>query len=404
MNPAVELRFRCPGETHWIDRATHLARLAAGYAACRSCADRFETGGLLPGMGPAADDAGDKHTADADDAIVPESVATRERFCGGEAIWGAEGLAGTAVNEIDGPVARRLAMAVGTVLSQLPGAGRPVRVGVGGDGRWLSAPLVAAVSQGFQRAGCRVIETGSATAGSLAMIIRQAGLDGGMLIGNALSATQTVSLKCWGPEARPWSADGGLEPVRRALVDEAVRTSRRFGGLERVDPAAEYRQQLGELFHGLRPLRFVLDAASRPLVEHLRLLVGRSACEIISPGIPDGDADADRRTTGSARRPRADVSALRTGSQRKGLESLARGESIGCGHKSLESKPTSDCGSMATATVWYWSISEAGKSGPSDCCGPCGGKRPTVPPSSLLSWHKIALRPAGSFSNRPALG
>ncbi len=168
-------------------------------------------------------------------------------------------------------------MAVGTVLGQLPGAGSPVRVAIGGDGRWLSAPLVAAVSQGCQRAGCRVIETGGATAGSLAMVIRQEGLDGGILIGNSLSATQTVSLKCWGPEGKPWSAGGGLEPVRRALADEAVRTSRRFGGLERIDPTAEYRQRLGELFHGLRPLRFVLDAASRPLVEHLRLL-GRAQC------------------------------------------------------------------------------------------------------------------------------
>ena len=104
---------------------------------------------------------------------------------------------------------------VGTVLGQLPGAGSPVRVAVGGDGRWLSAPLVAAVSLGCQRAGCRVIEMGNATAGSLAMVIRQTGLDGGILIGNALAAPQTVSLKCWGPEGRPWSAGGGLEPVRR---------------------------------------------------------------------------------------------------------------------------------------------------------------------------------------------
>ena len=300
MNQSVETRFRCPGETYWIDRPTHLARLAAGYAGCRSCADRFETGGLLLGRARAGDDACD--TIAPDPAELPLASATAAQFCGGEAIWAAEGLAGTAVNQIDVPVARRLAMAVGTVLAQLPDAGSPVRVAVGGDGRWLSAPLVAAVSQGCQRAGGRVIETGNATAGSLAMIIRQQGLDGGILIGNALSATQTVSLKCWGPEARPWSAGGGLEPVRRALADEAVRTSRRFGGLERVDLTNEYHQQLGELFHGLRPLRFVLDATSRPLVDHLRLLVGHSACEIISPGVPDGQPDGAGLRTGTTRK------------------------------------------------------------------------------------------------------
>ena len=302
MNPTVEVRFRCPGETYWIDRATHLARLAAGYAGCRSCVDRFDTGGLLPASARAADDTAEGESLGREasrEATQSATAGLGQRF--GEAIWNAEGVAGTAENQIDVAVARRLAMALGTVLGQLPGAGSPVRVAVGGDGRWLSAPLVAAVSLGCQRAGCRVIETGHATAGSLAMVVRQAGLDGGMLIGNGLSATQTVSLKCFGPEGRPWSAGGGLEPVRRALADEAVRTSRRFGGLERVDLTAEYRRGLSELFHGLRPLRFVLDAASRPLVEHLRQLVGRSACEIISPGIPAGEGEAGRPMGGVRR-------------------------------------------------------------------------------------------------------
>jgi phosphoglucosamine mutase len=332
VNPSVDLRFRCPGERYWIDRATHLARLAAGYAGCRSCADRFETGGLLPATARAADDCGDgashpaglsadPQAADGDDKT---EAATREaRFCGGAAIWGAEGLAGTAENQIDATVARRLAMAVGTVLGQLPGAGSPVRVAVAGDGRWLTAPLVAAVSLGCQRAGCRVIETGNATAGSLAMVVRQRGLDGGILIGNAPSAPQTVSLKCFGPEGRPWSAGGGLEPVRQALIDEAVRTSRRFGGLERVDLTTEYRQGLGELFHGLRPLRFVLDAASRPLVEHLRHLVARSACEIVSPGVPDGQAETGRAQDGRAKKVgRRSKLAPRPGSLRARPESL----------------------------------------------------------------------------------
>jgi phosphomannomutase len=305
VNPSLDLRFRCPGETYWIDRATHLARLATGYAGCRSCADRFETGGLLPAAARAADDTADRLESCRDELSDDStSAAGEQRFCGGEAIWGAEGLAGTAENQIDAAVARRLAMALGTVLGQLPGAGSPVRVAVGGDGRWLSAPLVAAVSLGCQRAGCRVIETGNATTGSLAMVVRQTGLDGGILIGNAPSAPQTVSLKCFGPEGKPWSAGGGLEPVRRALADEAVRTSRRFGGLERIDLTAEYRQGLGELFHGLRPLRFVLDAASRPLVEHLRHLIARSACEIVSPGVPDDQANADSGPASAARRLR----------------------------------------------------------------------------------------------------
>ncbi|HEY1785241.1 MAG TPA: hypothetical protein VGG30_06810, partial [Pirellulales bacterium] len=303
LKPPAKTAFRCPGESYPIDRPTHLARLASGYAPCRSCADRQETGGLLPAATPSS----------TDEVCHSSGLA--------DAIWTSEGLAGTAENQIDAAVARRLGMALGTVLAQLPGAGKPVRVAVGGDGRWLTAPLVAGVSLGCQRAGCRVIEIGNATAGSMEMAIRDSGLDGGILIGNAVGAAQMVGLKCWGADARPFSAGGGLEAVRRAAAGEAVRTSRRFGGLERVDLTAAYRQQLGELFHGLRPLRFVLDAASRPLVEHLRVLVGRSACEIISPGVPDSELLAELVPAGSPRPSRIGAQAVRPGALARRAES-----------------------------------------------------------------------------------
>jgi phosphomannomutase len=291
LNSAVDLRFRCPGDTYWIDRATHLARLAAGYAPCRACTSRFETGGLLP-------IALRQPNVQTEEAGAGPAAAEQTRAEAADSHWSAEGLAGAAVNEIDVRVVTQFALAIGTVLAQDFGAGGRARVAVAGDGRWLTAPLVAAASQGCRRAGCRVTEISLATAGSLAMAVAKHQLDGGILIGNALSAPETVSLKCWGPDGRPWSVGGGLDLVRRALTDEAIRTSRRYGGLERDDPTAEYRQKVAELFHGLRPLRWVLESSSRPLVEHLRHLLARSACEIVSPGAPA----AEEQTLGKRRR------------------------------------------------------------------------------------------------------
>jgi len=314
VNPSRDQRFRCPGENYWIDRATHLARLAAGFAPCRSCEARGETGGLVD-VKALADDAVANETISRPAGTGCQAATSCESpaiVLKGKAVWTAEGLAGTAENEIDAALTRRMAMALGTVLSRLPDAGSPVRVAVGGDGRWLTAPLVAAASQGCQLAGCRVIELGGATGGTLVRVIRRCGLDGGILIGNSPAAAQTVSLRCFGPEARPWSTGGGLEPVRQALTDQPVRTSRRSGGLERTDPTGEYRDSLADLFHGLRPLRFVLDAASRPLGEHLHALARHSACEILLPAQSAGSS-ASPSAAGAVPRPRTAAGQRPTG-------------------------------------------------------------------------------------------
>ena len=195
----------------------------------------------------------------------------------GQETWTPEGLAGTAENQIDARAAQRFAMAFGTAVARELGAGVPPRIAIGGDGRWLSARLVAAASRGCQLAGCQAVEIGGATAGSLAMVIGGHGLDGGILIGNALSAPETVSLKCWGPAGRPWSAGGGLELVREALTSEAIRSSRRSAGLERLDPTDEYRQRLAELFHSLRPLRLGARHRQSPL-ERAFAAAGRTQC------------------------------------------------------------------------------------------------------------------------------
>jgi phosphomannomutase len=281
---SVETRFRCPDETYFIDRSIHLARLADGFAACRACAHRLDDGSPATGsrLPPAAE------------------------IEGSAGLIGPEGPLGVALNEIDVAWVRRFSAALGALIraesagsldARAPGfeqsadPGLP-RVAVGGDGRWLSAQFVAAASEGLARSGCRVVETGASTAGSLAFLISKHALEGGLLVGNSAGAPQVVSLKCWGPSARPWSSGGTLDQVADLLARSAARASRRFGGLERLDVGPEYGEQFAELFHGLRPLRFVLDTTAAPLAEHLRKLAGRSACELVGPRLPPAGAVA----------------------------------------------------------------------------------------------------------------
>ncbi len=275
MSAPTETRFRCPGESYFIDRPIHLARLAGGYATCRGCLHRFDAG-----LRPVKATAADARLAHSNPERTDSADAEPEAAC-------AEGPLGIARNQIDAPLVRRYAAALGTALRRrVESAGGVPRVAVATDGRWLSAELVAAAGDGLALSGCRVVESGAATAASLARLVHRHGLDGGLLVGNSSGAPQIVSLKCWGPASCPWSAGGQLDDVTALFAGAPERSSRRSGGLERIDPGPEYRQELADLFHGLRPLRFVLDTSSLPLAEHLRQLAGNSACQIAGPRLP----------------------------------------------------------------------------------------------------------------------
>ena len=270
MSSSTDNCYRCPGESYPIARAIHLGRLAAGFPACRGCEHRFDT--AVPPAPPSS------NNVEVEVAPAPEAYAT------GSWQWSPEGPLGAAASEVDPPRVRRFATALGTVLRSTgdttPG------VAVAADGRWLTAPLLAAARDGLLLAGCRVVESGASTAGSLALVVHRHGLDGGLLIGNASGTAQGVSLKCWGAGAAPWSSGGRLDEVARVLASPGGRPSRRGGGIARIDLGAEYRAELAELFHGLRPLRFVLDTASQPLVEHLQALAAPSACRVVAPRTP----------------------------------------------------------------------------------------------------------------------
>ncbi len=276
---APEIEYRCPGQRYAISRAVHLGRLAAFYPGCRQCPYRDDTGTLSTRQ-------------------VRQLVETRRR-AEIPPLFHAEGIGGQLVNQVTPSVVHKLAVAfaallreqmlthsdqrepVPTPVRQHRSGGRPCRLVVGGDGRPITGPLVAAAIDGLRYGGCDVIDVGPTTAAGLGFAIDHFGADSGLLVGNPDRQPQYVGVKLW---LGPWPILGS-EPLAesKTLYEQAVdRPTRRHGQVQRLRGDEPYLAELARSYHALRPLRVVLDSASAPLARFVDTLCATVACRIIT--------------------------------------------------------------------------------------------------------------------------
>lgn len=255
--------FYCPGASHAIDRSLHLARLASFYPACRECSRRDETGSLA--------------------RVQVENLSELEQHSVRAIRLGDEAFEGVYLNELGGPEVRQVVQAFAKLLWQQRTTEGPPVVVVANDGRWLSAQLVAAACQQLRLGLCNVLETDPLTAAAVARAVVHFGASGGLLVGNPAGRSHAVGIKLWGQLGSCWSAADGLEQVRTMLDATFDRPGRGYGGLERAAFSQTYLERFAGCFHGLRPLRVVLDTACSPLLSHLSALSGQSACEFLTP-------------------------------------------------------------------------------------------------------------------------
>jgi phosphomannomutase len=262
LSAEVEI-YRCPGEDRPIERGVHLARLATFYAPCRECVHRDDVRHLSP-------------IEIRQWGEIDRGRHRPPRFTG-------EGLESDSPNECDAAVARRCANALAaTVWEWHRDPARSPTILVGADGHWCSAELVAAVCESLQRSGCRAVETGAVTSASLGVLGQQVGADAAIWVGNFSGRPHAIGFKMWGKHGRPWSSPGELDVVRQRFeMTDLPRPKRRGGGLLRANAAEFYLSPLTSLFHGLRPLRFVLDTTCEPLVQYFRVLSAGGACEVL---------------------------------------------------------------------------------------------------------------------------
>lgn len=248
--------FRCPGDSYPINRSVHLARLAAGYEACRICPHRVDQSGAET-VGPVDE------TADVSAAPSPE----RWYLAG-------QGIRGRYLNDVTrgglGGWAYRIGCRWRTSVPASE-SGESRRVIAGHDARPSSPDLFAGVVAGLRRAGCPVLDVGLVPQPVAwdAMVAQQAHAvvyvtgAGYELSWNGLDVTEC------GP--RPWSA-GDWQELTGGDPPEAG-TGDRLGELIPLRQATnDALDRLAAGLHGVRPLRFILaipHAPQRRLAEQL---------------------------------------------------------------------------------------------------------------------------------------
>jgi phosphomannomutase len=291
-----------------ISHSIHLGRVASHYPPCARCEHR-------PGG------AGSQS---------PAPAAASELFTD-------EAVEGVVENQIHAAFVRKLALAAGIELlataDAVIAAGGPnlapriavpknavQKIVVAADGRPGAAELLAAASEGLRCAGWHVVELEPMTAPGVAEAMLEIGAAGGFFIGNPAGASHRVGIRLWSRGARPLSAGGGLDNLRRRFHGEVVRPTRSSGPLERRAGAEARLDRFRDLFHALRPLRFVLDTASRPLVAQLTRLLAQTACHAIAPQWLTSDSAAG---PASVRRAAVESPAVGPEIHRRRLASLA---------------------------------------------------------------------------------
>jgi phosphomannomutase len=199
-------------------------------------------------------------------------------------LWSSEGIQGVCHNELTAPLVRHFAGAFAAVLfDQRTDASSIPTVVAASDGRSLTAELFAAAAEGTRWAGCRVIEVGKVPAGAVCLALDEFAADGAIYLGNPPGEPHTVGVRLWGNGGRPWSFGGTLNQVKERFEQGFARPSRMAGPVERQSIDGIYCNSLGRMFHALRPLAFVIDTASAPLLRCLNEFLGTSGCRMIRP-------------------------------------------------------------------------------------------------------------------------
>jgi phosphomannomutase len=243
-----DARFHCPGEAQPVTRAVHLARLAAFYPACRECPQRMDQAGL-------------SRLAREKLSLVQSRSDDRRQAT----------LQGRNYTQI-----RDLAI-------ELASSHWPIQAGspsilLGGNGQSSSAEALAAVCEGLRLAGVNVIDVGPTTSPCLRAAIECNSAFGAVLIAPSQTRPHAMALHVWNRHGEPLAA-GDSQATRSSPVQ---RPCRHGGSVDRRSIDRDYVAALAPLFHGLRPLRFIVETRSEPFLGYLRQLLRSTGCELVA--------------------------------------------------------------------------------------------------------------------------
>lgn len=291
----MELVYHCPGELQPVSRAVHLARIAAGYDACRDCPQRGQTGSLPRRI-----------------ARNPRHVSQRT-----PADWiSSEGIRGVYLNEL---TRERMARLTGHILNLAqanrvasdasPGRARGrLRVLVGHDARPSSPDLAVGIVATLRRWGCDTADLARVSRGGFDFAMRRLRPDLGLYVTGGLHPFHWNGLDIIGADGEEWRHPGELTRLGERLEGEPARIRRAQGAYQPVTIQEEYEAVLVEQFHAIRPLRLAIACADPLTLETLRKLLERTPCSAwFVAARTSPEADAGRQLADAIRERHADA-------------------------------------------------------------------------------------------------
>lgn len=304
--------YLCPGETHPITRAVHLARLAAFYPACRECQHRNEAG-VLPSQ------------------TLVQIENTIRRIERGT-LFTESGVRGVYLNELTSQVAGQMAAAFAHILWQAvplriksPINSQPDEIDtaedspdtstretgphvvVGYDERPSALDLVTGVVKSLRRMGCRVTDVGLVTRACFWQAVEHLQGAGGIHVTGAGCDPAWNGLDFVLGGAIPLTRGYRLSEIEQTLHSNPARPHRNSAGLQTFHASHFYESELGQHFHALRPLRVVCGCANRLLASLLTKIFEPLPCRLISVGIPVRARDMKSATDPDVARIRQSV-------------------------------------------------------------------------------------------------
>lgn len=290
--------YRCPGESHSISRAVHLARLAAFYPPCRECPHRHDTGQLPR-------------------ELVGQFTQTLHRTPRSSWISG-EGVRAIYLNELDRSAATKWAAALAQSLwEDVPLMGRtdemaplldadsvPARrsgpsVVVGYDERPAAPDIFAGVILGLRRMGCQVIDIGLTTRPCFRFAVHHLAAAAGVYITGAGCDPAWIGFDVAGRAGIPFDPNVDLPRLEVAAQQDLMRPTRLAGSVRSFQAATPYRAGLVKHFHALRPLSIACGQPGRLGPRWLEQLFAGLPCRLVPLPLPvrrrtlSDPADAD---------------------------------------------------------------------------------------------------------------
>lgn len=251
-NTEIESGYICPGETLSISRSLHLARLAAGYEACRNCARNCETGTLPRNL-------------------VKEIELQRHRRLEAVSATGTDidaGIRGIYLNEMQRTLvmnvvehalelwdeSRQIAQESGQQGFQQSGplwtvGNKPPRMLVGHDWRSSSPDLAIGVVAVLRRWGCEIIDVGQVNRPCFDFGIETYRADLGLFVTGGTQLERVNGLDVVDSRGVAWSESGRLIELRKRLAKPVSRRQRKVGEYLSVALSARYARRMFNFFH-----------------------------------------------------------------------------------------------------------------------------------------------------------